>query len=88
MNTDISLFRFFLLSLFHVLLLVILVIIIIIVKNPKDRILLILDVLDGCPSNAFKQVTKLIKRRLLSKCSLVVTSMQEKTLEVRRYFDS
>ena len=55
-------------------------------KN-KGKILMILDGLDELPQIAEQFVDKLLGRKVLSHCSILVTSRQEKGIEVRQVYD-
>ena len=59
------------------------------IKDDKNQaeILIILDGLDELPKLAEQFVDKLLKRRVLSHCSILATSRQEKGIEVRKGYD-
>ena len=53
----------------------------------QDKILMILDGLDELPESAEPFVDKLLRRKVLSRCSVLATSRQEKGIEVRQRYD-
>ena len=55
-------------------------------KN-QEKILLILDGLDELPQKAEQSVDDLLRRKVLSRCSIVATTRQEKGIEVRQRYD-
>ena len=55
-------------------------------KN-QAQILIILDGLDELPKLAEQFVDKLLRRKVLSHCSILATSRQEKGIEVRKGYD-
>ena len=56
------------------------------IQNEKiqDKILIILDGLDELPQAAEQAVDKLLSRKVLSRCSILATSRQEKGIEIRQ----
>ena len=59
------------------------------IKDDKNQaeILIILDGLDELPKLAEQFVGKLLRRKVLSHCSILATSRQEKGIEVRKRYD-
>ena len=55
--------------------------------NNQEKILIILDGLDELPERAENHVDRLLDRRILPFCSILVTSRQEKGIEVRQNID-
>ena len=53
-------------------------------KKKKDKILIILDGLDELPQVAEQYVNKLLRGKVLSHCSVLATSRQEKGIEIRQ----
>ena len=53
-------------------------------EKKQDKILIILDGLDELPKVAEQAVDKLLRRRVLSRCSVLATSRQEKGIEIRQ----
>ena len=53
----------------------------------SDRIMLIIDGVDEIPKSAESHVVNLLNRKVLRNCYVVVTSRQEKGMEVRKYCD-
>ena len=53
-------------------------------EKEQDKILIILDGLDELPQVAEKAVDKLLRRKVLSSCSVLATSRQEKGIEIRQ----
>ncbi len=56
-------------------------------EQNQDKILMILDGLDELPESAEPFVDKLLRRKVLSHCSVLATSRQEKGIEVRQRYD-
>ncbi len=56
-------------------------------EQNQDKILMILDGLDELPELAEPYVDKLLRRKVLSHCSVFVTSRKEKGIEVRQRYD-
>ena len=53
-------------------------------KKKQDKILIILDGLDELPQAADEAVNELLGRKVLSGCSILATSRQEKGIEIRQ----
>ena len=53
-------------------------------EKKQDKILIILDGLDELPQAAEQTVDKLLGRKVLSRCSILATSRQEKGIEIRQ----
>ena len=53
----------------------------------SDKIMLIIDGVDEIPKSAESHVVNLLNRKVLRNCYVVVTSRQEKGMEVRKYCD-
>ena len=53
-------------------------------EKKQDKILIILDGLDELPQVAEQAVDKLLRRKVLSRCSVLATSRQEKGIEIRQ----
>ena len=53
----------------------------------SGKIMLIIDGVDEIPKSAESHVVNLLKRKVLRNCYVVVTSRQEKGMEVRKYCD-
>ena len=53
-------------------------------EKKQDKILIILDGLDELPQAAEQAVEKLLGRKVLSRCSVLATSRQEKGIEIRQ----
>ena len=53
-------------------------------EKKQDTILIILDGLDELPQAAEQAVDKLLGRKVLSRCSILATSRQEKGIEIRQ----
>ena len=56
-------------------------------EKKQEKILIILDGLDELPQVAEQFVDKLLRRKVLSRCSVLVTSRQEKGIEIRQRHD-
>ncbi len=55
-------------------------------KN-QEKVLLILDGLDELPQKAEQSIDDLLRRKVLSRCSILATSRPEKGIEVRQRYD-
>ena len=53
-------------------------------EKKQDKILIILDGLDELPQVAEQAVNKLLERKVLSRCSVLATSRQEKGIKIRQ----
>ena len=53
-------------------------------EKKQEKILIILDGLDELPQMAEQSVDKLLERKVLSRCSVLATSRQEKGIEIRQ----
>ena len=58
------------------------------IRQNQANVLLVLDGLDELPTSKLPTFQKIIERRMLPKCHLVVTARQEVAIKVGRFFDT